>query len=113
MQNVGPHYETWNAGVLGPITLNGLNEGRRDLSWQKWSYKVLPQTSFMLPPSLPYFLKYHSNACFLQVGLKGEALALHSVSGSSSAEWMQGYLNTQKQPLTWYKVSNLHFAQEF
>lgn len=41
IQNVGPHFETWNAGVLGPITLNGLNEGRRDLTWQKWSYKVL------------------------------------------------------------------------
>ena len=39
-QNVGPHFETWNAGILGPVSLNGLNEGRRDLSWQKWSYKV-------------------------------------------------------------------------
>ncbi|GAU33593.1 hypothetical protein TSUD_359720 [Trifolium subterraneum] len=38
-RNVGPHFETWNAGVLGPITLNGLNQGRRDLTWQKWSYK--------------------------------------------------------------------------
>lgn len=47
-QNVGPHFETWNAGVLGPITLNGLDEGRRDLSWQKWSYKVLPQTFAVL-----------------------------------------------------------------
>ncbi|KAI9110054.1 hypothetical protein K1719_019095 [Acacia pycnantha] len=74
--NVGPHYETWNAGVLGPFTLSGLNEGRRDLSWQKWSYKI---------------------------GLKGESLSLHSRSGSSSVEWMQGYLVSQKQPLTWYK----------
>ena len=41
IQNVGPHFERWNAGVLGPITLSGLNEGRRDLTWQKWSYKVL------------------------------------------------------------------------
>lgn len=40
LQNVGPHFETWNAGVLGPVTLNGLNEGRRDLTWQNWSYKV-------------------------------------------------------------------------
>jgi ABC-type multidrug transport system fused ATPase/permease subunit len=39
-QNVGLHFETWNAGVLGPITLKGLNEGTRDLSGQKWSYKV-------------------------------------------------------------------------
>lgn len=39
-QNVGPHFETWNAGVLGPVSLNGLNKGKRDLTWQKWSYKV-------------------------------------------------------------------------
>ncbi|KAJ1411171.1 Glycoside hydrolase, family 35 [Sesbania bispinosa] len=78
LPNVGPHFETWNAGVLGPITLNGLNEGRRDLSWQKWSYKV---------------------------GLEGEALSLHSLSGSSSVEWVQGSLIAQRQPLTWYKTT--------
>lgn len=43
-QNVGPHFETWNAGILGPVSLSGLNEGRRDLTWQKWTYKV----SFLL-----------------------------------------------------------------
>ncbi|KAB1218433.1 Beta-galactosidase 1 [Morella rubra] len=78
LPNVGPHFETWNAGVLGPITLNGLNEGRRDLSWQKWSYKI---------------------------GLKGEALSLHSLSGSSSVEWIQGSLVARRQPLTWYKTT--------
>ncbi|MBA0794134.1 hypothetical protein Gohar_018488 [Gossypium harknessii] len=78
LPNVGPHFETWNAGVLGPVTLNGLNEGRRDLSWQKWSYKI---------------------------GLKGEALNLHSLSGSSSVEWAEGSLVAQRQPLTWYKTT--------
>ncbi|XP_058743535.1 beta-galactosidase 1-like [Vicia villosa] len=78
LPNVGPHFETWNAGVLGPISLNGLNEGRRDLTWQKWSYKV---------------------------GLKGEALSLHSLSGTSSVDWLQGYLVSRKQPLTWYKTT--------
>ncbi|KAJ1420300.1 Glycoside hydrolase, family 35 [Sesbania bispinosa] len=78
LPNVGPHFERWNAGVLGPITLNGLNEGRRDLTWQKWSYKV---------------------------GLKGEALSLHSLSGSSSVDWLQGYLVSRRQPLTWYKTT--------
>ncbi|KAH7854808.1 hypothetical protein Vadar_018013 [Vaccinium darrowii] len=29
--NIGPHFETWNAGVLGPVSLNGLNEGKRNL----------------------------------------------------------------------------------
>ncbi|CAL0332422.1 unnamed protein product [Lupinus luteus] len=78
LPNVGPHFETWNAGVLGPISLNGLDEGRRDLSWQKWSYKV---------------------------GLKGETLSLHSLSGTSTVEWIQGSLISRKQPLTWYKTN--------
>lgn len=44
-QNVGLHFETWNAGVLGPVTLKGLNEGTRDLTNQKWSYKVCSHNS--------------------------------------------------------------------
>ncbi|XP_031105346.1 beta-galactosidase-like [Ipomoea triloba] len=78
LPNVGPHFETWNAGVLGPVTLSGLNEGSRDLTWQKWSYKI---------------------------GLEGEALNLHSLSGISSVEWVQGSFVSQKQPLTWYKTT--------
>ncbi|KAJ8527999.1 hypothetical protein K7X08_015450 [Anisodus acutangulus] len=78
LPNVGVHYDTWNAGVLGPVTLSGLNEGKRDLTKQRWSYKV---------------------------GLKGESLSLHSLSGSSSVEWVQGSLVAQKQPLTWYKAT--------
>ena len=39
-----------------------------------------------------------------QVGLKGEALSLHTVSGSDSVEWAKGSLLAKKQPLTWYKV---------
>ncbi|CAL5373933.1 unnamed protein product [Camellia sinensis] len=78
LPNIGPHFETWNAGVLGPVSLNGLNEGRRDLSWQNWSYKI---------------------------GLKGEALSLHSLSGSSSVEWVEGSLLAQRQSLTWYKTT--------
>lgn len=51
-----------------------------------------------------------------QVGLKGEALNLHTESGSSSVEWIQGSLVAKKQPLTWYKVrinfqQMLHFCQ--
>lgn len=37
---MGTHFEKWNAGVLGPVTLKGLNEGTRDISKQKWTYKV-------------------------------------------------------------------------
>ncbi|XP_010534899.1 PREDICTED: beta-galactosidase 1 [Tarenaya hassleriana] len=78
LPNVGPHFERWNAGVLGPVSLNGLNEGRRDLSWQKWTYKV---------------------------GLKGEALSLHSLSGTTSVEWAAGAFVARKQPLTWFKTT--------
>ncbi|KAL3586158.1 hypothetical protein D5086_013025 [Populus alba] len=78
LPNVGLHFETWNTGVLGPITLKGLNEGTRDLSGQKWSYKI---------------------------GLKGESLSLHTASGSASVEWVEGSLLAQKQALTWYKTT--------
>ncbi|KAL3532612.1 hypothetical protein ACH5RR_006133 [Cinchona calisaya] len=78
LANVGVHFETWNTGVLGPITLQGLNERTRDLTKQKWTYKV---------------------------GLKGESLSLNTVSGSASVEWAEGSLLAQKQPLTWYKTS--------
>ncbi|KAE8712547.1 Beta-galactosidase [Hibiscus syriacus] len=78
LPNVGTHFETWNAGVLGPVTLKGLNEGTRDISKQKWSYKI---------------------------GLKGEGLNLHTVSGSSSVEWVQGAQLVKKQPMTWYKTT--------
>ncbi|KAJ8440594.1 hypothetical protein Cgig2_028723 [Carnegiea gigantea] len=77
LPNVGPHFEWWNAGILGPVTLTGLNEGKRDLTWQKWSYKI---------------------------GLHGESLGLHSLSGVSSVEWLEGKFLPQKQPLTWYKT---------
>ncbi|EPS65481.1 beta-galactosidase [Genlisea aurea] len=78
LPNVGTHFETWNAGVLGPVTLAGLNEGRRDLTWQNWTY---------------------------QIGLKGEFSSLHTVNGDDSVEWMQGSYVAQRQPLTWYKTS--------
>ncbi|XP_050937298.1 beta-galactosidase-like [Cucumis melo] len=77
LPNVGLHFDTWNAGVLGPVTLKGLNEGTRDMSKYKWSYKV---------------------------GLKGEILNLYSVKGSNSVQWTKGSL-VQKQPLTWYKTT--------
>ncbi|CAL5377126.1 unnamed protein product [Camellia sinensis] len=78
LPNNGPHFETWNTGVLGPVVLHGLDEGKRDLSWQKWTCKV---------------------------GLKGEAMNLVSPSGISHVDWMKGSLFMQKQrPLTWYKA---------
>ncbi|XP_074353495.1 beta-galactosidase-like isoform X2 [Apium graveolens] len=78
LPNIGPHFGAWNAGVLGPVTLDGLNEGIRDLTLQNWSYKV---------------------------GLNGEALSLHSQGGNSTTEWAGGSLVAQDQPLTWYKTT--------
>ncbi|KAM7515632.1 hypothetical protein LguiA_005215 [Lonicera macranthoides] len=78
LANVGVHYETWNTGVLGPVTLKGMNSGTWDLTKQKWSYKV---------------------------GLRGEGKNLHTLGGSSSVEWVEGSLLAQKQPLTWYKTT--------
>lgn len=36
--------------------------------------------------------------------MKGEDLSLHTVSGSSSVEWVEGSLLAQTRPLTWYKA---------
>ena len=78
LPNVGGHFETWNTGILGPVALHGLNQGKWDLSWQRWTYKV---------------------------GLKGEAMNLVSPNGISSVDWMQGSLAAQRQqPLTWHKA---------
>ncbi|KAL2246503.1 UNVERIFIED_CONTAM: Beta-galactosidase 3 [Sesamum indicum] len=78
LPNVGGHYETWSTGVLGPVALLGLDQGKWDLSWSKWTY---------------------------QVGLKGEAMNLVSPNAISSVDWMQGSLIAQRQqPLTWHKA---------
>ncbi|KAJ0026059.1 hypothetical protein Pint_09031 [Pistacia integerrima] len=78
LPNVGFHYERWETGILGPVMLQGLDKGNRDLTWQKWSY---------------------------QVGLKGEAMNLVSPNEVSSVEWTRASLSTQgQQPLTWYKA---------
>lgn len=75
--------------------LKGLNEGRRDLTWQKWSYQVRSHHSFINKLQFSYV------DGILQIGLRGETLNLHSLSGSSSVEWQEASRN---QPLTWYKV---------
>ncbi|KAL2521087.1 Beta-galactosidase 3 [Forsythia ovata] len=78
LPNNGMHFENWNVGVLGPVLLDGLDQGKRDLTREKWSYKV---------------------------GMKGEAMNLVSPNGVSSVEWVQGSLVTQnQQPLIWYKA---------
>ncbi|XP_057415941.1 beta-galactosidase 3-like [Lotus japonicus] len=78
LPNVGSHFETWNTGILGPVALHGLDQGKWDLSGQKWTY---------------------------QVGLKGEAMNLASPNSISSVDWMQSAIVVQRnQPLTWHKA---------
>ncbi|KAK4722997.1 hypothetical protein R3W88_013230 [Solanum pinnatisectum] len=78
LPNIGLHYEEWNTGILGPVILQGLNQGHKDLSSQKWTYRV---------------------------GLKGETMNLISQHGASSIEWIGGAVATQgQQPLKWYKA---------
>ncbi|XP_058190727.1 beta-galactosidase 3-like [Rhododendron vialii] len=78
LSNNGPRFETWNLGVLGPVVLHGPHKGKRDLSRQKWSYKV---------------------------GLKGERMNLVSPIGVSPVGWMPKSLFARSpRPLTWYKA---------
>lgn len=78
LPNVGLHFETWKTGILGPVLLDGLGQGKKDLTWQKWSY---------------------------QVGLKGETMNLNSPNGASAVDWIHESLATQtQQPLTWHKA---------
>ncbi|KAE7998551.1 hypothetical protein FH972_003087 [Carpinus fangiana] len=78
LPNIGLHFDTWNAGVLGPITLEGVNDGKWDLSQWKWSHKK---------------------------GLEGESLGVFSFKGSSSVSWAGGSSLAIKRPLTWYKTN--------
>ncbi|XP_062097106.1 beta-galactosidase 3-like [Humulus lupulus] len=78
LPNIGLHYENWKTGVQGPVLLTGLDHGKKDLTFQKWSY---------------------------QVGLKGESSNLVSPSGSKSVDWVQASLATgSQQPLRWHKA---------
>ncbi|KAL9414814.1 hypothetical protein AB3S75_043137 [Citrus x aurantiifolia] len=80
LPNNGPHFESYKTGVLGPVVLHGIDEGKRDLSWHKWSYKI---------------------------GLQGEAMVtgLGSQSSIPFVSWVPSSLEHKKQqPLTWYKA---------
>ncbi|MED6134310.1 hypothetical protein PIB30_035871 [Stylosanthes scabra] len=58
--NVGPHFERWKTGVFGLVTLVGLNEGKRDLTW--WVVKVKHRVFIYLlevPQLSGYKCKFH------------------------------------------------------
>ncbi|KAK7257722.1 hypothetical protein RIF29_31900 [Crotalaria pallida] len=76
LQNYGAFFDTWGAGITGPVILKGLKNGSTlDLSSQQWTY---------------------------QVGLKGEDLDLPS---GTSGQWNSQSTLPKKQPLTWYKTN--------
>ncbi|KAL5790993.1 hypothetical protein ACOSQ2_005881 [Xanthoceras sorbifolium] len=78
LTNLGAHFESYETGVLGPVVLHGLDEGKRDLSWKKWSYKI---------------------------GLKGETINSDSRNGIPVVDWRPLSLAELKQQLlTWYKA---------
>jgi len=40
-QNYGAFFDTWGAGITGPVILKGLKNGSTvDLSSQQWTYQV-------------------------------------------------------------------------
>ncbi|KAL2332047.1 hypothetical protein Fmac_019628 [Flemingia macrophylla] len=76
LQNYGAFFDTWGAGITGPVTLKGSTNGSTlDLSSQTWTY---------------------------QVGLKGEDLGL---SSGSSGQWNSESSFPKNQALTWYKTN--------
>ncbi|KAJ9559973.1 hypothetical protein OSB04_005133 [Centaurea solstitialis] len=78
LPNVGMHFEARDTGILGPVSLDGLDHGTTDLSTARWTYKV---------------------------GLNGEMKNLISPNGISSVEWSGvSLVNRAQQPLKWYKA---------
>ncbi|KAK7404715.1 hypothetical protein VNO78_05671 [Psophocarpus tetragonolobus] len=76
LQNYGAFFDTWGAGITGPVILKGLKNGSTvDLSSKQWTY---------------------------QVGLKNEDLG---PSSGSSRQWNSQSTLPTNQPLTWYKTN--------
>ncbi|GAB4825439.1 Beta-galactosidase 8, variant 2 [Ancistrocladus abbreviatus] len=75
LQNYGAFFDTWGAGITGPVMLKGSTDsGSLDLSSKQWIY---------------------------QIGLKGEELGL---SGEGSSKWQTSALPTNR-PLIWYQTT--------
>ena len=54
---------------------------------------------------MPEEVSWAHRTTLKQVGLKGEAMNLISLDGTSSVEWIRGSLATRsRQSMTWYKV---------
>lgn len=78
LQNYGAFFETWGAGITGPVTLNGFKDGEHNLSTQQWTY---------------------------QIGLAGEQLGFYMGENTASAQWVAGSNLPKSQPMIWYKTN--------
>ncbi|KAH9321654.1 hypothetical protein KI387_016293, partial [Taxus chinensis] len=78
LQNYGSFFDTWGAGITGPVKLKGFNGGDKDLSSQQWAY---------------------------QIGLKGEQLQFYTGENSATAPWTSGGNLPKNQPMLWYKTT--------
>jgi len=91
--------------VLSPLTV--LMRGRETFQCKDGLTRLVilassPFSFHQHPSFFPRYPKYFCNAdVSMQIGLKGEALNLHSLGGISSIEWGEA---SKDQPLTWYKV---------
>ncbi|GFZ20519.1 beta-galactosidase 5 [Actinidia rufa] len=97
----GPHFEAWNTGVLGPVVLHCLDQGKRDLSWQKWlgsKEKHLESPRGISPVDwVPASMFARSQrpltwykAYFNAPGVDDEALALDTGSIGKGQVWING-----------------------
>ncbi|CAL0327012.1 unnamed protein product [Lupinus luteus] len=78
LPNAGRHYETSKTGITGPVLINGLDHGQKDLTWNKWSY---------------------------QVGLKGESMNFAYPNVVSSVGWFLDSLPIRRRSqLKWHKT---------
>ncbi|XP_057839165.2 beta-galactosidase 8 isoform X2 [Cryptomeria japonica] len=76
-QNYGPFFDTWEAGINGPVMLLGLKNGTKDLTFQKWNY---------------------------QIGLNGEHQRLYSKTGANAVQWNSGTYPPNTTALIWYRT---------
>ncbi|KAH9321651.1 hypothetical protein KI387_016290, partial [Taxus chinensis] len=78
LQNYGSFFDTWGAGITGPVKLMGFKDGEKDLSSQTWIY---------------------------QIGLKGEKSRLYKGKSTHNAQWATGEQMPKYKPMIWYKTT--------
>ncbi|KVI05891.1 Galactose-binding domain-like protein [Cynara cardunculus var. scolymus] len=96
-------YDDNTFGTAGLLEQLNVTRDASDYLWYMTDVEIDPNEGFLRSGEQPTLTALSAGHA-LHVGLKGEILSLHSLSGSSSVEWVQGSLVAQRQPLTWYKA---------